>query len=388
MITRPSIAGFTAVVACAFLVAACAAGAGSTTVPVAPTPLVTPEVATATPAPSPTAAPPALASSPQPSPVYGDSSTAVAIHIESPECVTKPEEAGTTDVVNGVRQMRGWARHCRYDAADPRFSGWSDILVNSDCYLADYSRCVRWGTERIPGPDGDWAGSFWGGQLDRGIRFNYEVMVGTGAYAGWSYVSYMNMAALGGEEWVIDGFIYQGPPPPVPEVPTQQDPMYDGSTAVDVHLQEGDPPDWACDMDQNRPPKWTTENGVQHIREAGRTCRYDGADPRFSGWSYVVHNADIYAPGEDRSKVVFWGTERIPGPDGDWSGPYLGGSIGAGSGFRGSFGFLEGTGAYEGWTFLKYFDQAALGGEEWVVDGFVFHGPPPPVPPLPSPSSE
>jgi hypothetical protein len=337
----------------------------------------------ATPTPSPAATPTTTVASPSPSPVYGDSSTAVAIHIEEPECVTDAE--GTIDVVNGVRQMRGFTRHCRYDGADPRFTGWSDIVVDSDCYLADHSRCVRWGTERIPGPDGDWVGSFWGGQLDRGIRFDYEVLAGTGAYTGWSYVSYMNMAALGGEEWVIDGFIYQGPPPVLPRPAVPQDPIYDGSTAVDVHLQEGDPPDWACDTDQSRPPKWTTDtvNGVQHIRDAGRTCLYDGADPRFSGWSYVVHNADIYSAGEDRSKVVFWGTERIPGPEGEWSGSYLGGSIGAGSGFRGSFAFLEGTGAYDGWTFFKYFDQAALGGEEWVVDGFIYHGPPPPVPPLP-----
>jgi hypothetical protein len=147
-----------------------------------------------------------------------DASTTVSIHIESPECVT--DRAPTTTYVSGVRQMRDGTRHCRYDAADPRFSGWSDIVVNSDCYLADYSRCVRWGTERIPGPDGDWAGSFWGGQLGRGIRFNYEVLVGTGAYKGWTYVSYMNMAALGGEEWVIDGFIYHGPPAPVLPLPS------------------------------------------------------------------------------------------------------------------------------------------------------------------------
>jgi hypothetical protein len=37
------------------------------------------------------------------------------------------------------------------------------------------------------------------------------------AYAGWTYVRYLNIAALGGEEWVIDGLIYQGPPPPSSE---------------------------------------------------------------------------------------------------------------------------------------------------------------------------
>ena len=367
----------------ALLLAGCAAGAGATGVPATPTPLATPEAAVVTPAPSPRNA--ASTRAPQPTPVY-DASSAVAIHIEEPEC--KTDAAPATTVVSGVTQKRDGTRHCRYDAADARFSGWSDIVVNSDCYREDYSRCVRWGTERIPGPDGDWAGSFWGGQLGGGIRFNYEVLVGTGAYEGWTYVAYMNMAALGGEEWVIDGFIYQGPPPEIPDIPTPPNPVYDGSAAVDIHLQEGDPPDWACETDPDRPPIWTIANGVQHIRDAGRRCRYDGADPRFSGWSYIVHNADIYSTGEDRSKVVFWGTERIPGPDGDWSGPYLGGSIGTGSGFRGNFAFFEGAGAYEGWTFLRYFDTAALGGTEWVVDGYIYHGPPPPVPPLPSPASE
>jgi hypothetical protein len=372
-------------VACALLLAGCAAGTSATPTPATPTPtpLVTPEVAASTPAPSPTAAPAAMASSPQPSSVYGDSSTAVSIHIEKPDCVTKPEEAGTTDVVNGVRQMRGWGRHCRYDAADPRFSGWSDIVVNSDCYLADYSRCVRWGTERIPGPDGDWAGSFLGGQLGGGIRFNYEVLVGTGAYTGWNYVSYMNMAALGGEEWVIDGFIYRGPPPPFPEPSAPASAVYDGSTAVDIHIQEGNPPAWGCETDAA--PATTYVNGVKLLRGATRHCRYDGADPRFSGLSDVVLNADCHSV--DSSMCVRWGTERIPGPVGDWVGTYTGGSIGTGSGWRGNFEILEGTGAYEGWTFVVYQDQAALGGQEWVSDGFIYHGPPPPVPPLPSPSS-
>lgn len=52
------------------------------------------------------------------------------------------------------------------------------------------------------------------------MRANLEVLEGTGAYDGWAIVWYMDMAALGGEEWVIDGIIYQGPPPPVPPLPS------------------------------------------------------------------------------------------------------------------------------------------------------------------------
>jgi hypothetical protein len=56
-------------------------------------------------------------------------------------------------------------------------------------------------------------------------------------------------------------------------------------------------------------------------------------------------------------------------------------SSGSGTGFRGNFEVLEGTGAYEGWTFVRYMDMAALGGEEWVIDGLIYQGPPPAVPP-------
>jgi hypothetical protein len=372
------------VVAVTLLLGGCAAGASPTAAPATPTPFVTPEVAAVT-TPSPTAAPTATAAlpSPQPTNVY-DAATVVDIHIEEPECVTKPEEAPSTTYVNGVRQMRDGGRHCRYDTADPRFSGWSDIVANSDCYLADHSRCIRWGTERIPGPDGDWAGSFLGGQLGGGIRFNFEVLEGSGAYAGWTYVSYMNMAALGGEEWVIDGFIYQGPPPPLPEPSAPQDPVYDGASAVDIHMQEGNPPDIGCEPDAA--PASSYVNGVQQLRGATRHCRYDGADPRFSGWSDIVLDADLYA--QDASRTVRWGTERIPGPNGDWVGEYVGGSIGHGSGWRGNVAVYEGTGAYEGWTYVQYLDMAALGGQEWVFDGLIYHGPPPPVPTLSSSSGE
>lgn len=224
MNARTSAGRLLAGLAVAFLLAGCgAAGGGSSAVPSTPEAAVaalTPAPTTTT-APSPTAVPTATApSAPQTASVY-DSSTAVFIHIEEPECVTG--DAGTTSYVNGVRQLRGWTRHCRYDAADPRFSGWSDIVLNADCYGADSSQCVRWGTERIPGPDGDWVGTYRGGGYGGeagGARFNVEVLEGTGAYEGWTYVLYMDMAALGGEAWVIDGLVYHGPPPPVPPLPS------------------------------------------------------------------------------------------------------------------------------------------------------------------------
>jgi hypothetical protein len=205
------------------LLGGCAAGTGATTSAATPAPVVTPSPAPATPAPSPTAAPTAMDLSLPPSAAAYDASTAVYIHIEEPECVTG--QMGTTSIVNGVTQLRGWTRRCRYDAADPRFSGWSDIVLNVDCYssFSEKSKCVRWGTERIPGPDGDWVGTYRGGQFSgsaTGVRANFEVLEGTGAYEGWAIVWYMDMAALGGEEWVIDGIIYQGPPPPVPPLPS------------------------------------------------------------------------------------------------------------------------------------------------------------------------
>ena len=217
MRTRTNAGRLPAGLAVMFLLVGCAAGAGATQIPAAPTLPVASSVAAATATPTPTPAPTATAPSPQPTAIAYDASTAVLIHIEKPECVTA--EAGTTTYVNGVRQMRGWGKKCRYDTADPRFSGWSDIVVNSDCYSADNANCVRWGTERIPGPDGDWVGTYRGVGFVEAVRCNFEVLEGAGAYEGWTIVWYMDMAALGGEEWVIDGLIYQGPPPSVPPLP-------------------------------------------------------------------------------------------------------------------------------------------------------------------------
>ena len=213
MSTRTDAGRLIASLAVTFLLAGCAASANPTVAPATLAPVVTPTAAAAT------AAPTASDPSTPPSPAVYDASTAVYVHIEEPECVTG--EAGTTSIVNGVTQLRGWTRHCRYDAADPRFSGWSDIVLNVDCYspFEEKSKCVRWGTERIPGPDGDWVGTYQGGSMGP-VRGNLEVLEGTGAYEGWTFVRYVDMAALGGEEWVIDGLIYEGPPPPVPALPS------------------------------------------------------------------------------------------------------------------------------------------------------------------------
>ena len=126
----------------------------------------------------------------------GAASTAVLIHIEEPEWVTYPDEAGTTSDANGVRQLRGFGRDCRYDDADPRFSSWSDIVHNADCYSPgeDRSKCVVWGNERIPGPDGAWVGTYRGGSIGP-VRNSFEVLEGTGAYEGWTFVRYLDMAA-------------------------------------------------------------------------------------------------------------------------------------------------------------------------------------------------
>jgi len=32
-------------------------------------------------------------------------------------------------------------------------------------------------------------------------------------------------------------------------------PVYDAFTAVDIHMQEGDPPDWACVNPPDQPPR-------------------------------------------------------------------------------------------------------------------------------------
>jgi hypothetical protein len=111
-------------------------------------------------------------------------------------------DAGTDTTVDSVKQWRGWTVTCRESMSDPRVSGLSQHDYNRDC--------------RYPlaagGADDAWEGADRGFITADGERDTYRVATGTGAYAGWTYVSHADDN--------VSGIIYEGPPPPWAPLPS------------------------------------------------------------------------------------------------------------------------------------------------------------------------
>jgi hypothetical protein len=124
-------------------------------------------------------------------------------------------EAGTDAVVDGVRQWRGWTVTCQERTSDPRVSGSNEHVYNRDCRYplaagdADDPSpvvCISWSDFVLSGPEGTWEGADRGLVTPDGESDTYRVATGTGAYAGWTYVSHA-------DEGDVSGIIYEGPPP-------------------------------------------------------------------------------------------------------------------------------------------------------------------------------
>ena len=131
-------------------------------------------------------------------------------------------QAGTDTIVDGVRQWRGWTVTCRESMSDPRVSGLSEHEYSRDCRYslaagdaddASPIGCVVWSEFVVNGPDGTWEGADRGFITADGERDAYRVAAGTGAYAGWTYVSHA-------DDSDVSGMIYQGPPPPWAPLPS------------------------------------------------------------------------------------------------------------------------------------------------------------------------
>ena len=111
---------------------------------------------------------------------------------------------------------------CTFTASDPRVSGTGTVTDFWDaCYLMGPddppfypSGCIYWGTYRIDGPDGSWAGT-WSGvdDADLGQASIQLLMEGTDAYDGWSFVAHMQ-DPFTGDPVTFSGLIYEGPLPP------------------------------------------------------------------------------------------------------------------------------------------------------------------------------
>ena len=124
-----------------------------------------------------------------------------------------------------------------------------------------------------------------------------------------------------------------------------------------------------CTPDWSTPPRVTFHDGVWAIDGLTMTCRDTASDPRVTGRATSVWHCDCqYGVGSPT-----WGTYELEGPDGSWVGPRIGTRAMDGSGH--SFAILEGTGAYEGLTYMVDWTHQPNGTTE--LEGVIFEGSPP-----------
>ena len=123
-------------------------------------------------------------------------------------------------------------------------------------------------------------------------------------------------------------------------------------------------PDWSAP-----PPHVTFHDGIWSIDELTMTCRDEASDPRVTGRATTAWSCDCqFGVGSPT-----WGTYELASPDGSWIGPRHGTRAMDGSGH--SFAVLEGTGAYEGLTYMVDWTQEPDGTTE--LEGVIFEGAPP-----------
>jgi hypothetical protein len=107
---------------------------------------------------------------------------------------------------------------CEVTFSDPRLSGTQTTLWNERCFVE--GGCTNWGTMEIVGSDGTWSGWFTGTEDPQGVTNLYIVLAGSGAYDGLT-----NIRHASGDFWqplTQSGVIYEGAPPPMPELPSAE----------------------------------------------------------------------------------------------------------------------------------------------------------------------
>lgn len=115
------------------------------------------------------------------------------------------------------------------------------------------------------------------------------------------------------------------------------------------------------------------DDGIE-LRLSHGGCMAKMSDPRLSGPG--VYDSQEFCLDEDVGRVCMgWGTFETTGPDGTWVGTF--GWVEDPSGTsQPEWGFSEGTGAYEGWTY--WFHNPNLMDPSSVEWGILYEGPPPP----------
>jgi hypothetical protein len=113
------------------------------------------------------------------------------------------------------------------------------------------------------------------------------------------------------------------------------------------------------------------DDGTEHLRFLVSRCTLTSTDASIADPYILVTHTDCYPGGS----CALWGTIEPEGPDG-WRGAYRGWVDEAGRSYTVSA--LEGSGAYEGFTFVNR-GMGDLGlGDPSEVEGVIYAGTPPP----------
>jgi hypothetical protein len=119
---------------------------------------------------------------------------------------------GTSQEDDSVR-LDQFPGQCSATMSDPRVGGTSESDIQEACFKLPGEPCMMFGTTEIAGPDGTWVGTF-GSMHDASLTAlpAWATLVGTGAYEGWTYVSFTPDQL--DPDAVVTGILYEGPPPP------------------------------------------------------------------------------------------------------------------------------------------------------------------------------
>jgi hypothetical protein len=148
------------------------------------------------------------------SPSPFDSMRAGAVHIDFrvveffQEGTREPDEVGTV-------QERGTGVTLAFESSDPRLSGDVTYLANLD-YFKD-GTSVHTETYEIVNDGGGWFGTSLGMEVPGQVYGDYVLLRGEGGYAGLSALLFVD-----GLRNTIDGVIFLGEMPPVPEAVSEE----------------------------------------------------------------------------------------------------------------------------------------------------------------------
>lgn len=118
-------------------------------------------------------------------------------------------------------------------------------------------------------------------------------------------------------------------------------------------------------------------DGIDWVRGNTFTCDLEFSDPRVSGVLTGAYNDDCFGD-DDEWACLYWNSEEISGPDGDWIGGVWG-TIRMDDPEAASLKVFRGTDAYEGLNFLVH-GLGVLGEQDFY--GLIYEGNLPPMPGL------